>query len=100
MILVHITCKDEKEAVNISKHLLSKKLIACSNIHPVRSMYWWNGKIEDEKEFAITAKTVEKNYEKVKEEVKKLHSYEIPCIIKIDAEANREYAEWVREEVQ
>ena len=100
MILIYITCKDEQEAVKISKHLLNKKLIACSNIHPVRSMYWWNKKIADEREFVKIAKTKEKNYKTIKEEVKKIHSYKIPCIIKINAEANETYDKWVNEEVK
>jgi len=66
MTLVYITCKDEEEAVKISKHLLEKRLIACSNMHPIRSMYWWNSKIQDEREVVIIAKTLDKNYEKIK----------------------------------
>ena len=99
MTIIYITCKDEKEAVKISKHLLEKKLIACSNIHPIRSLYRWEGKVQDEKESVIIAKTVEKNYEKIKKEVKKIHSYDIPCILKIGAEANENFDKWVREEV-
>ena len=100
MMLVYITCKDEEEAVKISKHLLSKRLIACSNIHPTRSMYWWNEKIQDKREFVIMAKTLEKNHKAIKKEVSKLHSYNIPCILKIDAEANESYDKWVKEEVK
>ena len=100
MTLVYITCKDEKEAVKISKHLLEKRLIACSNIFPVRSMYFWNGKMQNHKEIVILAKTTEKNYEKIKKEVSKIHSYDVPCILKIDAEANESYDEWVRKEVK
>jgi len=100
MTLIYITCKDENEAVKISEHLLNKKLIACSNMHPIRSMYWWQGKIQDEKEFVIMAKTLDKNYGKIKEEVKKLHSYDVPCILKIDVEANESYDKWVNEEVK
>jgi len=99
MALVYITCKDEKEAVKISRHLLEKRLIVCSNIHPIRSLYWWEGKIQDDKEFAIIAKTIDKNYGKIKEEVSKLHSYDVPCILKIDAEANERYDKWVKKEV-
>ena len=56
--------------------------------------------MHDSKEFAIMAKTKEKNYKKIKEEVSKLHSYDIPCILKIDAEANESYGKWVNEEVK
>ena len=100
MTLIYITCKDEEEAVKISKHLLEKRLIACSNMHPIRSMYWWNDKIQDEKEVVIIAKTKNKNYEKIKAEVSKLHSYDVPCILKIDAQANEKYDKWVDEEVK
>src|SRR3989338_3448697 len=95
MTLIYITCKDEKEAVKISKSLLNKRLIACSNIYPIRSLYRWQGKMHDSKEFAIMAKTKEKNYKKIKEEALKLHSYDVPCILKIDAEANEIYQKWI-----
>ena len=95
MALVYITCKDEKEAKKIAKHLLVKKLIACANFFPINSMYWWKGKIEDGKEFLMLAKTSDANFEKVKKEVTKIHSYDIPCILKIDTEVNKEYMDWV-----
>lgn len=100
MTLIYITCKDEKQAVKISKHLINKRLIACSNMHPIRSMYRWHEKIQDENEFVIIAKTKGKNYKKIKEEVSKLHSYDTPCILKIDAEANDSYEKWVNREVK
>ena len=100
MTIIYITCKDEEEAVKISKHLINKRLIACSNMYPIRSMYKWQGKLQDEKEFVLMAKTIEKNYGKIKEEVKKIHSYDVPCILKIEAEANESYDKWVNEEVK
>jgi len=100
MTLIYITCKNEKEAVKISKHLLEKRFIACSNLHPIRSMYWWEGKIQYVKEFVIMAKTVEKNYNKIKKEVKKIHSYDVPCIMKIASESNGSFDKWVKEEVK
>tara|TARA_Y100000310_G_scaffold339842_1_gene433807 strand:- start:27826 stop:28128 length:303 start_codon:yes stop_codon:yes gene_type:complete len=100
MTLIYITCKDEEEAVKISKHLLEKKLVACSNMHPIRSMYWWEGKIQDDNEVVIIAKTIGKNYNKIKGEVSKIHSYDTPCILKIDAEANEAFQEWIDKEVK
>lgn len=100
MVLIYITCKDEKEAVRISKHLLEKRLIACSNMFPIRSMYSWKGKLQNEKEFVILAKTIDKNYNKIKKEVEKMHSYDIPCILKIDAKANKNYDRWANEELK
>ncbi|MBW2975000.1 divalent-cation tolerance protein CutA [Candidatus Woesearchaeota archaeon] len=100
MILIYITAKDKEEAKKISRHLLEKKLVACTNIHPIGSMYWWDGRIEEDNEMVIIAKTKEENYKKVEEEVKKIHSYTTPCILKISAEANKEYLEWVEESLR
>ena len=100
MTLIYITCKDQEEAKKISLHLLKKRLIACANMFPIKSMYWWKGKIENQKEAAILAKTLEKNFGKIKKEVLRLHSYEIPCILKIDAEANESYDDWIKKEVK
>ena len=86
--------------IQISKDLLEKRLIACVNIHPIESMHWWKGKIREENEVVIIAKTVDKNYSEVKKEVKKIHSYSAPCILKINAEANEEYDKWIEKEAQ
>lgn len=100
MIIVYITCKDEEEAEKISKHLLNKKLIACANIWPIRSLYNWEEKLADEKEIVIVAKSTNEKSEKIIEEVKKIHSYEIPCVEMIESRANKEYEDWVNNEVK
>ena len=100
MALLYITCKDKKEAENISSRLLRKRLIACANIFPIRSMYWWKNKIVNDNENAIIAKTSDKNFKKAAAEVKKLHSYEIPCILRINAAANKEYKEWAKKKMR
>ena len=99
VVSVYITCKDEKEAREISVSLLRERLIACANIFPVRSFYWWQEKIADEREFAIIAKSKKENFQKVKEFVKSMHSYEVPCIVAWEVkEGNEDYLNWVREE--
>jgi len=97
MITVYITCKDEKEAKKISKSLLKKKLIACANFFPIQSMYWWQGKVEESKEFVIFAKSQDSKYDSIVNEVKKLSSYEVPCIEMIKSTANKEYLRWMIE---
>ena len=100
MILTYITCKEKSEARKISEHLLKKRLIACANIFPIESMYWWEDKINEEKEFVVIAKTLEEKFDEMKGEIKKVHSYEVPCILKIEVEANEEFLEWVEGEVE
>ena len=100
MTLAYIVCKDAVEAEKISLHLLKKRLIACANIFPIRSMYWWKGKMMNEAENVIIAKTNEGNFNKVVNEVKKIHSYEIPCILRIDSSANKEFEKWADKEMR
>ena len=100
MTLVYITCKDKKEAEKISMHLLKKRLIACANIFPIKSMYWWEGKIVNSGENVIIAKTSNKKFKRLESEVKSIHSYTIPCILKINASANKEYQQWAGKEIR
>jgi periplasmic divalent cation tolerance protein len=99
-IFVYVTNPDEKVAKRIAIHLLKRRLIACANIFPVDSAYWWKGKIEDEEEYVLIAKTKKGNWEKVKREIKKIHPYSVPCITRINVEANKEYEKWLRKEVK
>ena len=100
MALVYITCRDKKEAGKISMHLLRKRIIACANIFPIKSMYWWKGKIVNDKENVIIAKTLNRKLKQLESEVKKMHSYDVQCILKIDANANKEYTSWLKSELK
>ena len=100
LILIYITNPSEEKAKEIAKHLIEKKLIACGNILASSSLYKWKGNLEDEKEFVLLAKTTEEKFDKVKEEVKKIHPYDIPCIVKIPVNSNEKYFEWVKGEIK
>ncbi len=95
MIIVYTTCKNKKEAELIALSLLKRKLAGCCNIFPVNSRYLWNNKIEQSKEYAIIIKTSKKYFAKVKNEIKCLHSYKIPCIEGWNVYyAEKNYAKW------
>lgn len=98
MILVYVTYADEKTARKVTEHLLKGRLIACYNLVPVNSGYWWQGKIQNEDEFVSILKTIDQNWNKLTEEILKIHPAEVPCILKLQVEANEEYENWVRGE--
>lgn len=101
MITVYITCKDEKEAGRIAGLLLDRKLIACANIFPVKSMFRWQGKVTEEAEVVMLCKTRKEHFARIKEEVRQLHSYEIPCIVALPwLASDEEYKKWVEEETK
>tara|TARA_Y100000310_G_C20640776_1_gene793766 strand:- start:1110 stop:1301 length:192 start_codon:yes stop_codon:yes gene_type:complete len=63
-------------------------------------MYWWKGKLVDDKEYVVLAKTKKEKVGAVRKEVKKIHSYDVPCIMDIDVDANSDYLDWVKKEVK
>jgi len=95
---IYITTKDEDEARKIGKTLVEEKLAACINIHPIESIYRWEGEIEEEGEVAMLVKTKAKLADKVIERVKELHSYEVPCIVSFSIDkGNPDYLKWIEE---
>ena len=94
--LVYITAKDKEEANRIGQALVGEKLAACVNIHPIRSIFRWQGEISQEDEVAILAKTRAELVDEVMSRVKELHSYEVPCIIVLPLEkGNPDFLEWI-----
>lgn len=97
-ITIYVTHKNMEEAEKVSTHLLQQKMIACVNFFPIQSSYWWKGNIESSEEIVSLLKTRSGNWEKVKNEIIKIHPYENPCIIKTSVEANEEYESWIKKE--
>ena len=99
-IVVYITCKNDAEARNISTALLKARLVACTNRFPVSSQYRWKGKLVNDREVLLIAKTQAKHYVKIVKLVTKLHSYDVPCIGKFKIAYNKPYAKWLMEETR
>lgn len=97
--LVYITNPSRAAAVKLARQLLSRRLIACANIHRSRSLYHWRGKLVDETEYILVGKTLPANVPTLRQAVRALHPYQVPCLLTFTAEANAAYAAWVRGEV-
>jgi periplasmic divalent cation tolerance protein len=99
-IVVLITASNEEEAVKIAKELVAGRLAACVNIvRGLRSLYRWQGRIEDENEVLMVAKTRRELFEGLQQKVKELHSYSVPEIIALPVVAGSEdYLRWLSEE--
>ena len=96
--IVYITTKDEDEAKKIGKALVEEKLVACVNIHPVNSIYRWEGEIQEESEIAMLVKTKTDLVGEVINRVKELHSYQVPCVVSLPIEkGNPDYLQWIEE---
>jgi periplasmic divalent cation tolerance protein len=99
-IVVYVTAPAEEEAEKIARALVENKLAACANIvKNMRSIYRWQGKIEDEAEVLMIVKTRKEHFAHIREMVKQLHSYSVPEIIALPiVEGSEDYLAWMREE--
>ena len=99
-ITVFITAPNEEEASKISRTIVEERLAACVNIiRSVRSIYRWQGRVEDESEVLMIVKTKRTLFVRLQERVKELHSYEIPEIIGLPViEGSKDYLDWLGQE--
>ena len=97
-LIVFMTAPNREEAAKIVRTLLEEKLIACGNIvDSVSSLFWWKGKIEDEKEVLVIMKSHEKLFKKLSERVTELHSYDVPEILALPiVDGSSSYLDWLK----
>lgn len=98
-ILVYVTASSESEAFEISEYLLKEKLAACVNIiDNIRSMYFWEGEIESSSETLLLIKSKKSLFDKVSEQVKRLHSYSTPCVVSFAMDdIDKKFKKWISE---
>ncbi len=100
MIIIKVTYPNKEKADKTITYLLKRGLISSANLFPIKSTSKWTGEIKEVDEIIVLLKTRESNWEKVKREIEKMHPYKIPCITKINAEANKDYEEWVNKQTE
>ncbi|KKR88058.1 MAG: CutA1 divalent ion tolerance protein [Candidatus Curtissbacteria bacterium GW2011_GWA1_41_11] len=101
MILILTTFQKKSEAVKIGKDLLKKRVIACYNLIPVESVYWWKGKIEEAKEFMMILKAQKEDYRKIESIIIQSSSYETPEVISVKPDkVNKSYLDWISAETK
>ncbi len=96
--IVYITAGSMEEAGRIGRTLVEERLAACVNIFPITSIYRWKDKIDEAGEFGMLIKTKTVRVKDIEIKVKKLHSYEVPCIISFKVnQGSQDYLNWIEE---
>jgi len=100
-IVLFITTANTGEAQQISKVLLEQRKAACVNIIPnIDSLFWWEGKLDSERENLLVVKTKASLLSEIINLVKKVHSYAVPEIIAMPiVGGNQDYLEWIEKSV-
>jgi periplasmic divalent cation tolerance protein len=99
-IVVLVTAPSAEEAAKIAKVLVEERLAACANIvKDIRSVFRWEGKIEDDSEALIVLKSREALFEDLEKRVRALHSYSVPEVIALPiVKGSEAYLKWLEEE--
>ena len=61
LLLLMTTVPNQLLAEQISNELIERKLAACISIKEIKSIYRWQGNIEENKEFELTIKSIPEN---------------------------------------
>jgi periplasmic divalent cation tolerance protein len=100
--VVLVTCGTLMEGRRIARRVVSGRLAACVNIilSPVESFYTWKGKLEKAREYLLVIKTTVERLAELEDEVKRLHSYEVPEFIALAAAGgSAKYLLWLEDSV-
>lgn len=100
VISIVITTIDEKiKAINLAEEIVSGKYAACVQIDEICSIFTWNSRHEQIKEYRLTIKVSRESVAKLIGFIKQLHTYDVPEIVVLDAKANEEYADWLSKNI-
>ena len=82
--------------------MVEEHLAACANVIPgIRSFYWWEGALQDDREWAIVLKTTAERVAALVARIKALHGYSCPCVVALPiAEGNPDFLAWIEEETR
>jgi len=101
-LLVLTNLPDRAAAERLADELVVKKLAACVNIlAPCRSVYRWQGAVQQDEEHPMLIKTTAERYAALEQVLRAGHPYELPEIIAVPIERGLPaYLEWVAGETQ
>ncbi len=98
IVLLYCTAANTAEAEAIAQAVVGERLAACANIIPgMRSVYWWQGKLEQGEEAVLILKTRPDLVEAATAAVKAVHSYSVPCVLPLSVGpgGNADYVAWL-----
>lgn len=100
LILIFLTCANRQEADLITHVLLDKKLVVCVKKMPISSSFLWKGSKDHSEEVLLVMDSIEKNFEQIEEEVRKIHSYDVFVLVASPIiKSAKGVVEWARGEL-
>ncbi len=95
---VVLTVTDSEDAARgLAGSIVANRLAACVQVSgPVRSVYRWDGAIEDASEWQLWCKTTDARYEALVAHIVEHHGYDTPEIVRLPVEGGHgPYLRWI-----
>ena len=101
LLVVITSLPSLEQAQTIARQLVENRLAACVQIQQgVNSIYRWDGKICEENEVLLSAKTSRVLWEEIRGFIQNNHPYDLPEIIAFTpADYEQQYGQWVEAEL-
>lgn len=97
--IVSTTVASEALAQELAGRITTARLAACVQSWPIRSVYWWQGKVESGAEILIQSKTRTELVPALQDLIRTHHPYEVPEIIVTPILGGHPaYLDWIRQE--
>ncbi len=95
---IHVTMPDAERAAALARTLIGEALAGCVNVVPgVRSIYRWEGRIQEDDEVLCLIKTRPAIFDRVRRRILELHPYNVPEILAFAVdEGSPAYLDWLR----
>jgi len=102
VLTVLCTCPDAATAQRLAGGLVERKLAACVNVLPaIRSIYRWQGEIQDDAEALMIVKTSRSAYAALEAWLIEHHPYDVPEVLAVPVlQGSAAYLEWVLNETE
>jgi periplasmic divalent cation tolerance protein len=102
VLVVLCTAPTAEVAAGLARALVEARLAACGNVLPgLRSIYRWQERVEDEPEVLLLLKTTRERFPALREELQRLHPYEVPEVLALPVESgSAAYLEWLQAQVR
>jgi periplasmic divalent cation tolerance protein len=99
---VTTTTDSEAEAQTLARVAVENRLAACAQVlSPIRSTYWWEGRVESAQEWMVILKTTAGRVEDLIRRLLTEHSYDTPEVVAVPIVAGHPaYLEWIAEETR
>lgn len=98
-LLVITTVDDEQVAAGLAREAVEQRMAACVHLLcPGRSVYLWEGRVEEAQEHTLLLKTSAARYEALERWLVSRHPYQTPEIIALPISAGlNDYLDWIRQ---